>query len=461
MSRRRDGHERPLLVPRDRRPARARCRRGRDRLLREHLGFTGVVPTDRPRHEGVANHWRPAQIAVMARAGRLATSCAFCRDTTRRSRESRSHPRGRGGRDPFKESEAAEKRIRALKVRLPRRLPAGPDPKEALRPPAASSTARSPTRSPGARGSRPDAMKPRALRPAISWQWRPRGAGRRRAARARRRRAAVASASRCASRRRPRPRRPSRRARPSDVSTSCTPCSPTTPCERSCARARRGPRSPPAAPRPRAGPRPPEGAARYSGRHPRSTSRSAGSAHEPARTDGGAELAAGDRATTARASARPHGRGRAWSSGPDDLVRARRHAEVSCAVAACRCSRLGRDAVGSRGVPRADDPVRRGRDEPPYRVDKDAAAARRLGRARRRRGRRARLDEGLRPGPGRRLHARGRRPGALLPLDVRWPSTSSSGHTTSPNVTLPLGVRALLVCRDDDARLAVLEPAVE
>jgi muramoyltetrapeptide carboxypeptidase len=37
----------------------------------------------------------------------------------------------------------------------------------------------------------------------------------------------------------------------------------------------------------------------------------------------------------------------------------------------------------------------------------------------------------------------------------------SSGHTTLPNVTLPLGVRARLKCGNEAALVAVLEPAVE
>jgi muramoyltetrapeptide carboxypeptidase LdcA involved in peptidoglycan recycling len=36
----------------------------------------------------------------------------------------------------------------------------------------------------------------------------------------------------------------------------------------------------------------------------------------------------------------------------------------------------------------------------------------------------------------------------------------SSGHTSSPLVTLPLGIRARLRC-GDDARFEMLEPAVE
>jgi muramoyltetrapeptide carboxypeptidase LdcA involved in peptidoglycan recycling len=50
---------------------------------------------------------------------------------------------------------------------------------------------------------------------------------------------------------------------------------------------------------------------------------------------------------------------------------------------------------------------------------------------------------------------------ALAPLDVPVALDLASGHTTSPNVTLPLGVRASLACDGEGARLAVLEPAVE
>lgn len=50
---------------------------------------------------------------------------------------------------------------------------------------------------------------------------------------------------------------------------------------------------------------------------------------------------------------------------------------------------------------------------------------------------------------------------ALASLDVPVAAGLSSGHAASPSVTLPLGVRASLSCRDGEARLAVLEPAVE
>jgi muramoyltetrapeptide carboxypeptidase len=49
---------------------------------------------------------------------------------------------------------------------------------------------------------------------------------------------------------------------------------------------------------------------------------------------------------------------------------------------------------------------------------------------------------------------------SLEGLDVPVGLGLSSGHTASPNVTLPLGVRARLECRGEEARLEVLEAPV-
>jgi muramoyltetrapeptide carboxypeptidase len=49
---------------------------------------------------------------------------------------------------------------------------------------------------------------------------------------------------------------------------------------------------------------------------------------------------------------------------------------------------------------------------------------------------------------------------SLSGLDVPIALGLSSGHTRSPHVTLPLGVRARLECGTDGARFEVLEPAV-
>jgi muramoyltetrapeptide carboxypeptidase len=45
-------------------------------------------------------------------------------------------------------------------------------------------------------------------------------------------------------------------------------------------------------------------------------------------------------------------------------------------------------------------------------------------------------------------------------LDVPVALGLSSGHTPHPNVTLPLGARARLVCSGGEARFEALEPAV-
>jgi muramoyltetrapeptide carboxypeptidase len=50
---------------------------------------------------------------------------------------------------------------------------------------------------------------------------------------------------------------------------------------------------------------------------------------------------------------------------------------------------------------------------------------------------------------------------ALAGLEVPIALGLSSGHTSLPNVTLPLGVRARLECEDEAASLAVLEAPVE
>jgi muramoyltetrapeptide carboxypeptidase len=100
-------------------------------------------------------------------------------------------------------------------------------------------------------------------------------------------------------------------------------------------------------------------------------------------------------------------------------------------------------------------------DEPPYRIDRmlrqlavagalDGVAGVVLGSM-----------KGCGPGPGHDYRLEDVVLEALRPLEVPVALDLSSGHTTSPAITLPLGVRASLVCHGDDARLAVLEPAVE
>jgi beta-N-acetylhexosaminidase len=87
-------------------------------LLREHLGFTGVVPTDDLDMKGVAKQWRPAEVAVMAAQAGCDLLC-FCRDHDAQVEGIESLVRAvEAGEVPFKATEAAEKRIRALKERF-------------------------------------------------------------------------------------------------------------------------------------------------------------------------------------------------------------------------------------------------------------------------------------------------------------------------------------------------------
>jgi beta-N-acetylhexosaminidase len=99
-------------------------------LLRKDLGFAGVVVTDDCDMKGVAKQWRPAQVAVMAVTAGCDLLC-FCRDHDAQVEAIEGLVRAvEAGEVPFRETEAAEGRIRALKERFL----AGyrdPDPREA------------------------------------------------------------------------------------------------------------------------------------------------------------------------------------------------------------------------------------------------------------------------------------------------------------------------------------------
>jgi muramoyltetrapeptide carboxypeptidase len=157
------------------------------------------------------------------------------------------------------------------------------------------------------------------------------------------------------------------------------------------------------------------------------------------------------------------GEGEPWSSGPDDLVPVRDG--MAEGVVRGGCLSLLAALVGT---PWALDASREPTillvedvDEPPYRIDRmlrqlvasgalDGVVGVVLGSMK---------GCGPRPTDDYTLEAVVLE--ALLPLDVPVALDLSSGHTTSPNVTLPLGVRASLACHGDEARLTVLEAAVE
>jgi beta-N-acetylhexosaminidase len=99
-------------------------------LLREELGYDGVVVTDALEMKALAGHWTPAQISVLAaKAG--CDLLALCRGHDAQVEALESLIRAlESGEIPFKEAEATEGRVRALKERFL----AGyrdPDPREA------------------------------------------------------------------------------------------------------------------------------------------------------------------------------------------------------------------------------------------------------------------------------------------------------------------------------------------
>jgi beta-N-acetylhexosaminidase len=87
-------------------------------LLRGELGFAGVVATDDLDMKGVAKQWRPSEIAVMAALAGCDLLC-FCRDHDAQVDGIEGLVRAvESGEVPFKDAEAAERRIRALKERF-------------------------------------------------------------------------------------------------------------------------------------------------------------------------------------------------------------------------------------------------------------------------------------------------------------------------------------------------------
>jgi beta-N-acetylhexosaminidase len=99
-------------------------------LLREQMGYAGVVVTDALGMGALAKHWTPAQISVLA-AGAGCDLLAFCsgHDAQVEAMEGLVHAI-EAGEIPFKEIEASEARVRALKERFLADY-RDPDPKEA------------------------------------------------------------------------------------------------------------------------------------------------------------------------------------------------------------------------------------------------------------------------------------------------------------------------------------------
>jgi beta-N-acetylhexosaminidase len=87
-------------------------------VLRQQLGFDGVTVTDDLDMKAVARHWTPAQISVLAAQAGCDLLC-FCRDHDAQVEGIEGLIRALESDElPFKQAEAAEKRIRALKERF-------------------------------------------------------------------------------------------------------------------------------------------------------------------------------------------------------------------------------------------------------------------------------------------------------------------------------------------------------
>ena len=99
-------------------------------LLREDMGYGGVVVTDALEMDALARHWTPAQIAVLAaKAG--CDLLAICRGHDAQVEMMESLIRAcEAGEIPFQDAEASEGRVRALKERFLGGY-RDPDPKEA------------------------------------------------------------------------------------------------------------------------------------------------------------------------------------------------------------------------------------------------------------------------------------------------------------------------------------------
>jgi muramoyltetrapeptide carboxypeptidase len=175
------------------------------------------------------------------------------------------------------------------------------------------------------------------------------------------------------------------------------------------------------------------------------------------------ELAAGepayDRASLWHALT---GEGEPFASGPDELVPLR--PGTARGVLRGGCLSL---LAASVGTPWALETVHEPTilfvedvDEPPYRIDRmlrqllvagalDGVVGVVLGSM-----------KGCGPGPDADYTLEAVVLEALARLDVPVALDLASGHTRSPNVTLPLGVEASLACEGEAARLVVLEAAV-
>ncbi len=100
-------------------------------LLREELGYAGVVVTDALEMRALANRWTPAQISGDGGEGRLRSPGAVQRSRRAGRGDGEPDPGARGGGDPVQGSRGGRGPCPRPEGAFPRRATATPDPKEA------------------------------------------------------------------------------------------------------------------------------------------------------------------------------------------------------------------------------------------------------------------------------------------------------------------------------------------
>ena len=155
------------------------------------------------------------------------------------------------------------------------------------------------------------------------------------------------------------------------------------------------------------------------------------------------------------------GEGKPYATGPDDILALRPGAAEGRLQGGC-ISIL----ASAAGTPWAIRPDPEGtilfledQNEPPYRLDRALVQLRASGAFAGARGIVFGDMQGCNPSHGADHTLADVLLDALAGLDVPVAIGLSSGHTRSPNVTLPFGVRARLTCADE-ARLEILEASV-
>ena len=437
-------------------------------LLREELGYAGVVVTDALEMKALAKHWTPAQIAVLAaKAG--CDLLALCSGHDAQVEAMEGLIRALEAEEiPFKEAEAADGPDPRCSRSGSWRATHDPDPRQARQAAgrgehrALAEAIAAALRDPGLTV----ATKPRALRRGDrDRRGRARGAGGRGAAQPGRRGAGAARLRRARGRGRPgaqglhggdgrepraaaaralrRPRRGRRSSARAAGRARCSSCRTST---ATCCRTN---------------PKPLVGYSDITLLHLEMERLGLTSLHGPMVAR---ELADGETAyDLASLWHALTGEGEPYASGPDDLVALAGGSGVGVLRGGC-LSLLAAAAGTPWALRSADEPTIlfvEDVDEKPYRVDRMLRQLRASGALEGVSGVVFGDMKGCAPGFHEDYTLEEVLLEALHGLDVPVALGLSSGHTAHPNVTLPLGVPVRLECLGGEACFAVLEAPVE